>query len=164
MRSLVIVAAFASLVACGRNPLDKNVVDDKASSETIKGQIAKYLAAVNAADSNMGGEVWLNSPDVSFIWPLGHEHGWDRLKSVYGFFGKNFSDRKLTAHDISVHVMGDSAWAEFYWHFDAKQNSDGSPVSTDGRETQIYRRVEPNRWALVHAHYSALPTVPDPLN
>ncbi len=163
MRKLVLVAALGLLASCGRN----EAAEEKAVTDTdtvIRGQVAKYLAAVDAADSKMGGEVWLNSPDVSFIWPLGHEHGWDQLKKVYGFFGQNFSNRKLTARDISVHVMGDSAWAEFYWHFDAKQNSDGSTVATDGLETQIYRRVEPNRWALVHAHYSALPTVPDPLN
>src|SRR5215831_14042414 len=39
-----------------------------------------------------------------------------------------------------VHVYGDSAWAEFYWHFDVKQRSDESPVQTDGGETQLYTR------------------------
>jgi hypothetical protein len=47
---------------------------------------------------------------------------------------------KSTARDISVHVHGDSAWAEFYWHFDAKQRSNESPVQTDGGETQLYTR------------------------
>ena len=159
MRFLTTIAAWAVLSSCGRQS-----ADPLAATEAIKGQIAKYLAAVSAADSKMGGEVWLNSPDVSFIWPLGHEHGWDQIKKVYAFFGGNFSDRKLTGHDILVHVSGDAAWAEFYWHFEAKQNSDGATIMTDGRETQIYSRVGPNRWALVHAHYSGLPPAPDPLN
>ena len=40
---------------------------------------------------------------------------------------------------------------------DATQRKDGAHLQTDGRETQIYRRVR-NRWALVHAHYSEMPT------
>lgn len=40
---------------------------------------------------------------------------------------------------------------------DATQRKDGAHLQTDGRETQIYRRVG-NRWALVHAHYSEIPT------
>ena len=121
-------------------------------------QIAKYTAALDAADSGIASQVWLTSPDVSFISPAGHAHGSEEIKKVYAFFGSTFSERKLRARDISVHVHGDSAWAEFYWHFDEKQRSDGSPVQTDGRETQVYHRVDGSRWALVHVHYSGMPT------
>jgi ketosteroid isomerase-like protein len=67
-----------------------------------------------------------------------------------------FSKRKLTPRDIKVHVYGDAAWPEFYWHFTATQNKDGAEVQSDGRETQIYRKAG-NRWVLVHVHYSAMP-------
>jgi ketosteroid isomerase-like protein len=63
----------------------------------------------------------------------------------------------LTVRDVTVHVYGDSAWAEFYWRFVAKLRSNGSTVVTDGRETQIYRKVDRDRWALVHVHYSGMP-------
>jgi ketosteroid isomerase-like protein len=159
MRILATFAALIALSSCARE-----TPGPQAATEAIKAQIAKYLAALDAADSAMAGEVWLNSPEISLIWPLGYEHGWDQIKKIYAFFGQNYSDRKLTAHDIVVHVNGDTAWAEYNWHFDAKQNRDGAAISTDGRETQIYRRVEPNRWALVHEHYSGLPPAPDPLN
>jgi ketosteroid isomerase-like protein len=66
----------------------------------------------------------------------------------------------LTVRDVSVHAYRDSVWAEFYWHFSAKQRSDGSVVQTDGRETQVYRKVDRNRWALVHVHYSGMPAPP----
>jgi ketosteroid isomerase-like protein len=79
---------------------------------------------------------------------------------VYDFFRTSFTDRKLTAHDIAVDVHGDSAYAEFYWHFSAKQTSDGKAVQTDGRESQMYRKVDGGRWALVHVHYSGLPATP----
>ena len=75
------------------------------------------------------------------------------MKEIYKFFGSSFSERKLTVRDVSIHVNGETAWAEFYWHFTAKQGKDGLAVQTDGRETQIYDKVG-NRWQLVHVHYS----------
>ena len=112
---------------------------------------------MDAADIKLAAQVWDNSPDVSFIHPLGQAHGWDEVK---GFFtdvmGGMFSERKLTPREIKVHVYGDSAWSEFNWHFTATQKKDGAKVQSDGRETQIYRK-NGNRWALVHVHYSDMP-------
>jgi ketosteroid isomerase-like protein len=123
----------------------------------IRQLIDNYAAAVDAADVRLAAQVWDTSPDVSFIHPLGEAHGWEEVK---GFFtdtmGGMFSERKLTPRDIKIHVYGDSAWSEFHWHFVARQRKDGVEVQSDGRETQIYRKVG-NRWALVHVHYSALP-------
>jgi ketosteroid isomerase-like protein len=125
----------------------------QSGSDAIRQQIAKYTAALDAADIDLAGQVWRTSPDVSFIHPAGHAHGWEEITGFYKFFGSAFSERKLTVRDVTVHVNGDSAWAEFYWHFVAKQRNDGSVVETDGRETQIYNRAG-NRWQLVHVHYS----------
>jgi ketosteroid isomerase-like protein len=126
-------------------------------ADHIRQLIANYAAAVDAADVELAAQVWDNSPEVSFIHPLGHAHGWGEVK---GFFtdvmGGMFSERKLTPRDIQVHVRGDSAWSEFYWHFTATQKKDGAQVQSDGRETQIYRKAG-NRWVLVHVHYSAMP-------
>ena len=91
---------------------------------------------------------------------MGHAHGWEEVKKVYDFFGASFTDRKLTARDVAVDVHGDSAYVEFYWHYSAKQKSDGKEVQTDGRESQLYRRVDGGRWALVHVHYSGMPVTP----
>ena len=55
--------------------------------------------------------------------------------------GSSFSERKLTVRDVSLHVNGDTAWVEFYWHFVAKRRNDGSVVQTDGRETQILKNL-----------------------
>lgn len=71
--------------------------------------------------------------------------------------GAPFSQRKLTVHDVNVHLMGDTAWAEFYWHFTATLRSNGSIVNADGRETQIYRKAAGHKWELVHVHYSGPP-------
>ena len=124
----------------------------------IRGLIENYAKSVDAADTALAAEVWLDSPDVSFIHPLGHEHGFEQIKqNVYlRLMGDMFSERKLTVHDISLHVHGDTAWAKFYWDFAAKFRNDGSPLTTHGRETQLYRR-EQGRWRLVHVHHSGMP-------
>lgn len=128
-----------------------------AETAQIRQLIANYCAAVDAADLKLAGHVWDNSPEVSFIHPLGHAHGWEQVKEFYtNVMGGMFSERKLTPRDIHVHVLGDSAWSEFNWHFTAKQKTDGAAVQTDGRETQIYRRAG-KRWVLVHVHYSEMP-------
>jgi ketosteroid isomerase-like protein len=126
------------------------------ADDAIRAQITKYAAALDAADVGLASQVWLNSPEVSFINPAVHSHGWEEVKGAYEFFGTAYSERKLTLRDIAVHAYGDGAWAEFYWHFDGKQRSDGAEVKTDGRESQVYRRVD-GRWALVHVHYSGMP-------
>jgi Xaa-Pro aminopeptidase len=130
----------------------------EADSGAIRGLIEKYAKSVDAADTTLAAEVWLDSPDVSFIHPLGHEHGFEQIKqNVYTrLMGGMFSERKLSVHDVSIRVLGDAAWAEFYWDFAAKFRKDGSPLTTHGRETQLYQRIR-GRWRLVHVHYSGMP-------
>jgi ketosteroid isomerase-like protein len=153
-RSLIAICfALAVTLSCARR-------DPESDAAAVRQQIGRYTAAVDAADISLASQVWQTSSDVSFIWPLGHNHGWEEVKKVYEFFGTNFTDRKLVARDIAVHVVGDAAWVEFYWHFTAKQRSNGAPVQTDGRESQVYSRVDGNRWVLVHAHYSGMPVTP----
>ena len=133
--------------------------DTKAAEDAVRQQIAKYTAALDAADVNLAAQVWRTSPDITLIHPAGHAHGWEEIKGFYGYFGANFSERKLTARDVSIHVNGDTAWAEFYWHYTGKQTKDGSVVETDGRSTQIYY-LAGDRWQLVHEHYSSPVTIP----
>lgn len=146
--------AIALTVSCesSRNKAD----DAKAAADAIRQQIARHTAALDAADIDLASQVWRTSAEVSFIHPAGHARGWEEVKEIYKFFGSSFSERKLTVRDVSVHVNGDAAWVEFYWHFVAKQRNDGSVVQTDGRETQIYNKAG-NRWQLVPVHYSGPP-------
>jgi Xaa-Pro aminopeptidase len=127
-------------------------------SGAIQSLIEKYAKSIDEADTTLAAQVWLDSPDVSFIHPLGHEHGFEQIKqNVYmRLMGETFSERKLNVHDVSVHVYGDAALAEFYWDFAAKFRKDGSPLTTHGRETQLYRK-EQGAWRLVHVHYSGMP-------
>ena len=132
--------------------------DASAEDDEIRHMIAKYARSIDAADTSIASQIWSDSPEVSFIHPLGHEHGSEQIKqNVYRqLMGGTFAERKLSIHDISAHVYGDTAWAEFYWDFAAKFRKDGSPLTTHGRETQVYRK-EQGRWRLVHVHYSGMP-------
>src|SRR5260370_10632353 len=102
----------------------------------------KYAKTFEGVVTVFAAEVWLDSPDVSFIHPLRHEHGFEQIKqNVYmHLMGDTFSERKLSVHDVSVHVYGYAALAEFYCDFTAKCRKDGSPLATHGRETQLYRK------------------------
>jgi ketosteroid isomerase-like protein len=154
---LCVLSAFS--VACGGR--GQSAGDAKADEDAVRQQVTKYTQALDAADTGIARQVWLTTPEASFISPMGHSHGWEEVKKVYDFFGASFKDRKLTARDIAVDMHGDSAYVEFYWHYSAKQKSDGKDVQTDGRESQMYRRVDGGgRWALVHVHYSGMPVTP----
>lgn len=124
----------------------------------IKALVAKYAESIDTCDTNLAAHVWLDSPESTFIYPLGHEHGFAQIKQdIYEkLFGQTFSERKLTAHDIAVDVSGDAAVVEFYWDFTAKFRKDGSQITTHGRETQVYFKRD-GSWRLVHVHYSGMP-------
>ena len=137
---------------------DSSPSETEKASEKIKGLIATYAKSVDEADTELASQIWWNSPEDSFIHPLGHEHGFDQIKeNVYGkLMGGRFSERKLSVHDVAVQVLGDAALAEFYWDFVAKFRKDGSPITAHGRETQVYRKTS-DGWRLVHVHYSGMP-------
>ena len=141
---------------------DLNPSGGPESAEEIKNLIAKYAKSVGDADTELASQIWWNSAEASFIHPLGHEHGFEQIKqNMYTrLMGGTFSERKLSVHDVAVQVLGDAAVAEFDWTFTAKLRKDGSPVTTHGRETQVYRKM-PDGWRLVHVHYSAMPVSED---
>jgi ketosteroid isomerase-like protein len=130
-----------------------------ADVDAIGRVIAQYAKSVDDADTVLASQIWQDSPEVSFLHPLGHEHGFDQIKeNVYErLMGETFSERKLTPRDITIHVLGDAAWAEFYWDFTAKFRKDGQSITTHGRETQIYRKVQ-GSWRILHVHYSGMPS------
>jgi len=124
----------------------------------IKDLVAKYTHSIDTSDTTLAREVWLDSPSDTFIHPLGHEKGFEQIKQdIYEkLFGQTFSQRQLTAHDISVDVSGDAAVAEFYWDFVATFRKTGKQITTHGRETQVYFKSN-GAWRLVHVHYSGMP-------
>ncbi len=151
MRCLVVVFATAF-------GLSGQTGTELTDTQEIERLIAQYARSIDNADTALAARIWSKSPDVSFIHPRGHEHGFDQVEqNVYRrLMGDMFSQRKLSVRDVSIHVYGDAAWAEFNWDFAAKFKKDGSPLTTRGRETQVYRRNQ-GEWQLVHVHYSGMP-------
>ena len=139
-------------------PHDTVPRDPAADKKEIAALIGKYVKSIDDLDLALAAQVWWDSPEVSFIHPLGHDHGFAQIKQdIYGkVMGGLFSSRHLSPHDIAIHLYGDSAVVEFYWDFTAKLRTDGSVAITHGRESQIYERKQ-GAWRLVHVHYSPLP-------
>jgi ketosteroid isomerase-like protein len=106
----------------------------------------------------MAAGIWLTCDEVSFIHPRGHERGWNEVRrNFYELtMGGMFSQRRLEVHDVTITVYDAMAIAEFYWDFQATLRSDGTPLETQGRETQVFWRAD-GRWQLVHVHYSGMP-------
>jgi ketosteroid isomerase-like protein len=140
----------APLILCD-NPLSKTTQGVAA----IHHLIDQYAKAVDTVDLSLLSQIWSHSPEVSFIYPLGEEHGFDAIEQrvFQNVMGGMFSARDLETHGVAVHVNGDAAWSEFHWVFHATTRKDGSTVTTNGVETQIYRK-EALKWRLVHVHYS----------
>jgi ketosteroid isomerase-like protein len=126
-----------------------------ADSTAIHNLLRQYAKAVDTVDLKLLAQIWSHSPGVSFIYPLGEEHGFDAIQQnvFQKVMGGMFSARDLEMHDVMIYVNGESAWSEFHWDFHATMRKDGSKVTTHGVETQIYRK-EDGRWRLVHVHYS----------
>jgi ketosteroid isomerase-like protein len=160
MLSLVSLATVCLLGSAFSGEAGPQPSRPAASSDeaAIRELITAYATSVDTVDTALASTIWADTVDISFIHPRGHERGWDAIKvGVYEqAMGQTFSERKLTVKDVAIHCRGNSAWAEFYWSFEAKLRKDGSPVTTQGRETQVYWRLG-GAWRLVHVHYSGMP-------
>ncbi|MFC5862159.1 nuclear transport factor 2 family protein [Acidicapsa dinghuensis] len=154
MRARILIAAVGFLFpafACGQAGAGSAAADGAA----IHRLLGEYTQAVDTVDLKLLAQIWSHSPDVSFIYPLGEEHGFDAIEQhvFESVMGGMFSARDLKMHDVAIYVNGDSAWSEFHWDFQATLRKDGSAVTTHGVETQVYRKEE-GKWRLVHVHYS----------
>jgi ketosteroid isomerase-like protein len=117
--------------------------------------LERYVQAVDTLDLSLLSQIWSHSSEASFIYPLGEEHGFNAIEQhvFQNVMGATFSARDLQTRGVTVYVNGNAAWSEFHWVFHATMRKDGSAVTTQGVETQIYRK-EAGRWRLVHVHYS----------
>jgi ketosteroid isomerase-like protein len=123
----------------------------------IKSKIEAYKESIDNADTILAYQIWGHTPEVSFIQPRGHQHGWYEIRSsIYDFFANVFSKRALTIYNEEINVYDGVAWATFYWTFEATFKAGNKRLQTKGRETQIWRKSD-NAWHLDHVHYSNMP-------
>jgi ketosteroid isomerase-like protein len=156
---LVTVAALlaVSVYSVSQDKRQTANANDGKEEQEIKQLISMYAKAADEADPTLASRIWCDSSDDSLINPVGR---WQGVEQIMGFYrhemGEMYSARDLKISGVSVHVYSDAAWGEFNWDFSATRRKEGSSVSFDGMETQIYRKNR-DRWCLVHVHYSALP-------
>jgi ketosteroid isomerase-like protein len=112
--------------------------------------------ARDGADVALASQVWLQSPDVLVVTPLGRYTGWDGVKEIYAKTQKDFSARNVQASNVSIFVAGDVAWLVYDFVFTAKQ-ADGRPLTAKGWESHGYLRTA-NGWRIAHLHYSVPPS------
>jgi len=146
----VVVLVLLATVVCAIRPAKAGEPPpkDDAAVSAIRRMVTTYAQSVDTADVQLAATVWANTSDVSFIHPLGHEHGWEAVKTIVytKLMGETFSERKLNVKDLVVHAYADTAWVEFYWDFVARFRGNGQPLTTHGRETQVYRKMGAGVW------------------
>lgn len=149
---ILFTAILCLIPACAVAQTDTGPAPDVAAIHSL---IDQYTRAVDTVDLNLLSKIWSHSPEVSFIYPLGEEHGFDAISQhvFQNVMGGMFSARDLKTNGVAIHVNGDAGWSEFHWVFHATMRKDGSAVITHGVETQIYSK-ESGNWHLVHVHYS----------
>jgi len=129
---------------------------DRADIEQV---FNKYLQSLNTGDVALASEVWLNSPDVLVVTPIGRYQGWERVeRDIYPGFVKEHPERNAQASNVSIVVAGDAAWLVFDFVYAAKL-ADGKPLVAEGWESHGYRRT-PDGWRIAHLHYSLSPPRP----
>jgi ketosteroid isomerase-like protein len=154
-RALVACAVLVLCVAgCAKT------VDPAAERGEIQKLLDTYVQSVNAADVAIASKIWINSPDVIAVTPLGRFQGWDNIqKEIYvNFLQKMLLERDLKPANVHIEVNGDSAWAVFDWAFTGKM-ANGQPMNTKGWESHVYKKTA-DGWRIQHLHYSGQPTSP----
>ena len=126
-------------------------------TEQIQQLLKDYAACIDAADVTMADKIWSHSPEVLFIDPRGTHRGLKQVEDEFigDTMGKTFSQRELLLENPKIYVYGDTAWSEMTWTFHATIRG-GPAITTQGRETQFYRK-ENGAWHIVVIHYSGLP-------
>jgi ketosteroid isomerase-like protein len=151
----VVLVASSSLAAC--RPPAADATQDEAAVRQV---FDTYIKSVDTADAALASNIWLQSPEVMAITPFGRFQGWDQVREeVYiKFLQQSFSGRTLLPSNVSLHVMGDSAWLAFDWAFTGKL-ANGPAISSKGWESHVYRKTDQG-WRIVHLHYSVPPPLP----
>jgi hypothetical protein len=136
MHARILIAAVVLLCPAIASCQAAADADDSAAVHHL---LEEYTHVVDTVDLKLLAQIWSHSPDVSFIYPSGEEHGFDVIeRHVFEkVMGGMFSARDLKLHDVAIYVNGDSAWSEFHWDFHAVIRKDGSAATTHGVETQI---------------------------
>ncbi len=118
----------------------------------IERSFSTYLRSLEEADVALASQVWLQSPDIVVVTPIGRFQGWDGVKEIWERTRMEFSARKVQTSNISIVVAGDAAWLAFDFVFTGTPAA-GKPVVLRGWESHGYQRTA-DGWRIAHLHYS----------
>ena len=106
-----VVLMVASCLAACQAPAADVQRDESAVREVFE----SYIKSVNAADVTLASAIWLQSENVVAITPFGRFQSWDRVRDdIYiKFLQQAFTERDLRPSNVSMQVMGDSAWLAY---------------------------------------------------
>jgi ketosteroid isomerase-like protein len=152
-RRLLSACAAAALCLTGcAQPV--NTDEDRAQIQRL---LETYLRSVKTADVTLAETVWLRSPDLVVVTPLGRFEGWDKVREglYINFLQKAFLERDLRTSDVHIGINGNAAWAVFDWSFTAKL-ANGQPFTSKGWESHVYQKGD-GGWRIAHLHYSGQP-------
>src|ERR1700680_2835405 len=117
--------------ACVESRMRPDLDQDRADVEQV---FNKYLLSLDAADVALASKVWLQSPDVLVVTPLGRFKGWDGVQEIYAKTLQKNTERNVQASTVSILVAGDPAWLVSDFMFTAKL-ADGKPFIAKGWES-----------------------------
>lgn len=130
----------------------------EAARAEVSRRLKQYLETIDDCEIEAIEDLWLPSPDVSFIHPRGHERGFDEVaRNFYGeTMGATFVKRTLSiVGEPAIHLFGTTfAVVEFDWDFVATRRANGAELHSTGRESHVYGHVDDHGWRLLHVHYS----------
>ena len=133
---IAVVLVLACAPGCRRTP---DISQDRADVGQV---FNKYVQSIDTLDVALASQVWLHSPDVLVVTPVGRFKGWDSVqRDIYvNSFTKEFTERNLQASNVSIVVAGDAAWVVYDFVYTAKR-ADGQPFTSKGwRATDIRER------------------------
>jgi ketosteroid isomerase-like protein len=152
----------ALLVSSSLASCQAPAADVRQDESDVREVFERYLKSINAADLALASDTWMQSPHIVAVTPFGRFQGWDRVRDeVYiKFLQQSLTERDLQPSDVSIHVIGDSAWLAFDWAFAGKLAS-GQAMTSKGWESHVYQRTD-RGWRIAHMHYSVPPPLPVP--
>ena len=101
---------------------------DRADVEQV---FSKYLRSLTAADVALASQVWLQSPDVLVVTPIGRFQGWDGVKAIWAKRRRSSRSGRFRPATSASPWQGDAAWLVFDFVFTAKL-ADGKALHAKG--------------------------------
>jgi ketosteroid isomerase-like protein len=132
------------------------------AEDEVRAASRQFYAALNSGlngDVGPMADVWSRETDATTMHPNGgRQVGWDQVWGSWQQVAGIASSGSVALGDQLIRVIGDTAYELGTERVDA--TFAGSPVRTEVRVTNIYRR-EAGAWRIVHHHADAVPEMQD---